>query len=266
MFRAIRFEQRFGFSIGKLTAGLIDNAIKMDFFKRLHGQRLFSELRQILQEENPTATIVRLEEYGMLKIIHPSMEGRQNLEPVFKAVKKVLVWYDLLFIEEPYIKWTVYFMALTRHFDRKTVHEICTRFELAPRLRTLFYRHRFEADRCLYNLERNLPKKNSTIYNRLHGLKVELLLYMMAMTSKESVKRAISRYCTKLRFVKLTITGKDLKRLGLKPGPVFREILDAVRDARLNGRVKTAQDEYDFVEEYMKRSKLNSIGLFAHEH
>ena len=37
VFRAIRFEQRFGFSIGKLTSGLIENAVKLDFFKNLSG-------------------------------------------------------------------------------------------------------------------------------------------------------------------------------------------------------------------------------------
>jgi len=261
VFRAIRFEQRFGFTIGKLTAGLIDNAIKMDFFKRLGGHRVFSELRQILEEDNPAAAILRLKDYNLLNVIHPSIEASKNLEPSFKAVKKVLAWYDLLFMEEPYIKWRVYFMALTRHCDRETVQEICIRFELAPRLQALFGKLRFEADRCLYSLERKLPKKNSTIYNRLHGLKIELLLYMMAMTANEPVKRAISRYCTKLRFVALTISGKDLKQFGLKPGPVFRQVLDAARDAKLNRKIETPQDEHVFVKSYIRRNKLNSTGL-----
>ncbi len=260
VFRAIRFEQRFGFSIGKLTAGLIDNAIKMDFFKRLGGHRVFSELRQILKEENPAATIVRLQDCNLLKVIHPSIDANKNLETSFKSVKKVLAWYDLLFMEEPYIKWPVYFMALTRHCDKKTVQKICSRFELAPRLKTVFCRLRFEADRSIYSLERKLPKKNSTIYNRLTGLKIELLLYMMAMTLKEPVKRAISRYCTKLRFVALSLSGGDLKQLGLKPGPVFRQVLDATRDAKLNGKIETWQDEYTFARRYINRNKLAPTG------
>jgi tRNA nucleotidyltransferase (CCA-adding enzyme) len=63
VFRALRFEQRFGFTIGKLTAGLIDNAVKMDFFKRLSGRRVFTELRLILEEDNPTPAIRRLQDY-----------------------------------------------------------------------------------------------------------------------------------------------------------------------------------------------------------
>ena len=60
VFRAIRFEQRFGFMIGKLTSGLIENAVTMDFFKRLSGRRVFSELRQIFEEENPAPAVIRL--------------------------------------------------------------------------------------------------------------------------------------------------------------------------------------------------------------
>ena len=37
VFRAVRFEQRFGFRIGKFTEGLIKNALKVDAFKRLPG-------------------------------------------------------------------------------------------------------------------------------------------------------------------------------------------------------------------------------------
>ena len=60
VFRALRFEQRFGFTIGKLTSSLIDNAVRMDFFKRLAGKRVFTELKLILKEENPVPILLRL--------------------------------------------------------------------------------------------------------------------------------------------------------------------------------------------------------------
>jgi len=64
VFRAIRFEQRFGFAISRLTAGLIQNAVSMDFFRELSGTRMFNELQLILQEENPAAAIARLNDFG----------------------------------------------------------------------------------------------------------------------------------------------------------------------------------------------------------
>jgi tRNA nucleotidyltransferase (CCA-adding enzyme) len=252
VFRAIRFEQRFGFTIGKLTSGLIENAVKMDFFKRLSPRRVFAELRQILEEQNPTAAIIRLNEYDLLNVIHPSIILSKELIALFNSVKKVLSWHDLLFLEEPYIKWAVYFLALTRHCDKNTIDEICMPIELAPRYRKIFCKDRFEADRCLAWMERNQPVNNSTLYQRLSVFKIELILYMMAATKQEKVKRSISNYFTRLRHIDTSIKGKDLKKMGHEPGPVYREILQAVLDAKLNGQVKTRSDELVFVKNYVQ--------------
>jgi len=252
VFRAIRFEQRFGFSIGKLTSGLIDNAVKMDFFRRVSGRRVFAELRQILEEENPTSAIIRLHEYALLPVIHPSIELTKELVALFDSVKKVLSWHDLLFLEEPYMKWAVYFLALTRRCDLETIRKICDRIEIAPRYRSIFTKDRFDADRCMHWMERHQPLANSTLYHQLTGFKIELILYMMAATKYENIKRSISKYFTRLRHIQPAVTGKDLLAMGLDPGPVFKEILHAVLDAKLNGQLKTRNDELNFVKEYVQ--------------
>jgi poly(A) polymerase len=38
------------------------------------------------------------------------------------------------------------------------------------------------------------------------------------------------------------ITGEDLKQLGIPPGPAYRELLDAVRDAQLEGAIATRDE------------------------
>jgi tRNA nucleotidyltransferase (CCA-adding enzyme) len=252
VFRAIRFEQRFGFSIGKLTSGLIENAVKMDFFKRLSGRRVFAELRQILEEETPLAAIKRLDEYDLLNVFHPSITLNNYMISLFNSVKKVLSWHDLLFLEEPYMKWAVYFLVLTRRCDKETADEISMQIELAPRYKKIFCKERFEADRSILWMERNLPTKNSTIYKRLAVFRIELILYMMAATEHERVKRSISNYFTRLRHIDTSVKGKDLKKMGLEPGPIYREILQAVLDAKLNGQIKTRNDELDFVKDYVR--------------
>jgi tRNA nucleotidyltransferase (CCA-adding enzyme) len=252
VFRAIRFEQRFDFSIGKLTSGLIENAVKMDFFKNLSGRRVFAELRHILEEENPLAATTRLNEYNLLSVIHPSIVLNQGMISLFNSVKKVLSWHDLLFLEEPYMKWALYFLVLIRFCDKKTTSEICQRIEIAPRYRPIFCKERFEADNCISWLERNLSAKNSAIYQRLSVFKIELILYMMAATKNEMAKRSISNYFTNLRHIHTSIKGGDLKKMGLEPGPIYREILEAVLEAKLNGRLKTRTDELSFVRNYVR--------------
>jgi tRNA nucleotidyltransferase (CCA-adding enzyme) len=253
VFRAIRFEQRFGFSIGKLTAGLIENAVKRDFIKRLGGRRIFTELRLILEEENPTPAIIRLQDYQLLEVIHPDIRMNNSQISLLNSTREVIAWHDLLFLEESYIKWAVYFMVLIRNCDMRTTRAICERLELAPRYRKIFLKDRMAADVTLNRLERNLPNDNRSLHKQLSGLSIEMILYMMVCAHSRDVKRAISHFVTKLRYVTITVSGNDLMRYGLKPGPVFREIMQRVLEAKLDGLLKTRDDELRFVENHLNK-------------
>lgn len=251
-FRAIRFEQRFDFTIGKLTANLIKNAVQMDFFKRLSGRRTFNELRLILEEENPVPAVRRLHDFDLLKIIHPDLKPTKKFLDQLESVKNVLAWHDLLFLDGAYMRWSVYFMVMLRRFDRKTTEEICARLELPPRVRSIFINDRFAADRTMFRLSAMISHlKNSRLYRELTGYRTELLLYMMAVVRKEPVKKAISLYFTQLRETEPGIEGKDLKKMGIPPGPIYRKILDEVLDARLNGQVKNRPEALEFARKYV---------------
>ncbi|HJO62538.1 MAG TPA: polya polymerase, partial [Desulfobacterales bacterium] len=169
----------------------------------------------------------------------------------FSSVKTVLSWYDLLFFTESYIKWAVYFLALMSQFDMTTSEEICKRLELAPRYTTIFLKERLKAEKSLLWLERNQQLTNSTLYKELYGIKTEIILFMMAVTKHKKVKQSVSHFFTKLKYIRPSIRGKDLLKTGIEPGPIYREILQAVLDAKLNGKLKTQQDELNFMRRYV---------------
>ncbi|MFP4573614.1 MAG: CBS domain-containing protein [Desulfobacterales bacterium] len=258
VFRAIRFEQRFGFTIGKLTAGLIENAVKMNFFKRLSGRRVFSELCHILKEENPIPALIRLEDFDLLKVIDPSIRANDRLRSMLDSARSVLAWYDLLYMEDDYRKWVVYFLVMVSHADREKAEKICGRLELAPKYTRIFVHEREEAEHCLYKLGQQLPVKNSELYETLSGFTTELLLYMMAATGREEIRKAISFYVTDLKDVKISVRGKDLKQLGLSPSPLFGKIIRRLLHEKLNGRIETRQEELE-----MARRLVEGEGLIV---
>jgi len=252
VFRAIRFEQRFGFTIGKLTNGLIENAVNMNFFQGLSGRRVLGELKQILEEDNPVPAIIRLNDFDLLKFIHPSIQFDNQLIFILNSVKQVLAWHDLLFLDESYMKWIVYFLVLIHACDSQSSEEICKRFELAPRYRKIFCTERFAAEKCVQELARGLPLPNSELYRKLSEFRTELILYMMAITRQEKIKKAISHFFTDLRRINVSLKGRDLKKMGVAPGPIYREILQAALDAKLNGKLKTHKDELAFARKYVQ--------------
>ncbi len=247
-FRAVRFEQRFNFKIGKLTDGLIKNAVKMNFFKKLSGPRIFTELRYILEEKNPVAALLRLMDYDLLTVLHPHLTyNKKHLISMLESAVKIIAWHDLLFLEEPCMNWLVYFMVLLRQLGRQMADEICERLRFPPKTRQMLIKDRLNAETVLHELEYHLPDQNSVLYEHLNVFKPELILYMMVITNNEETRKAISHYYTQLRDIRISLKGADLKALGIKPGPVYRKILKSVLDAKLNGLLKTRKEEMDYV-------------------
>jgi tRNA nucleotidyltransferase (CCA-adding enzyme) len=248
VFRAVRFEQRFGFQIGKFTSGLIENAVRMDFFRELSGRRLFSELCQILDEDKPIMALRRINQFNLLKVIHPHIVYNSALEALLYSVEKVLTWYKLLYLEEPCQGWMVYLLALMRSFDKGDAEALCNRLELTPRYRKILIPEKAKADDFLKWMVPSQILKNSELYRKLRPFHTETLLYIMASTTRDSTKQAISNYITQLRSIKTLLDGRYLKEKGVRPGPVYREILESLLDARLNGEVTTLLDEVEFVQ------------------
>ena len=89
--RAIRFEQRFGFKIGKLTLALIKNAVKINCFKELSGRRLFLELKLILREPDPIKAIERMDELDLLKFVFPEVQLTKGVKGLLEEIRKVIV-------------------------------------------------------------------------------------------------------------------------------------------------------------------------------
>ncbi len=255
VFRALRFEQRFGFTIGKLTSSLIDNAVRMDFFARLAGKRIFTELKLILKEENPVPILLRLKSYNLLTVIHPEIKIEGDFINLLDTAKKVTNWHDLLFFDQTYERWVVYFMTIIRHCNLETTRKMCEHLNIAPKYESMFAETRCSVERPLMQLEKDAPMTNAQVYNTLKVYQTEIILYMMICTTSKRAKKRISNYHTQMRNVTISISGKDLMSMGLPPGPVYGKILQATLEAKLNGKVKTREDEFAFATQFIKEAR-----------
>ena len=246
VFRAIRFEQRFAFHIGKQTQGLMKNAISMGFLEQLSGTRLFTELELILREENPLSMLERMAEFNLLAVLHPRLRYDAAIKALLTRVSEVVNWFDFLFLDVQYATWMVYLLGLADQLEMKGLEELTKRLALPPRYRKKLIEGSAQGQTVLRQARRKRlsPKE---IYTLFKPLPVEVLLYMMAKAEEKEVQKAISLFFTQLNAMKVSLRGKDLKDLGIKPGPLYREILDALLLCRLEGRIKTKEDEMKYV-------------------
>ena len=255
VFRAIRFEQRLNFKIARHTEDLIKNAVRMEFLEKLGGRRLLAELVQILKEKEPLRGIGRMASLGLLRFIHPNIELTPSMQGTLEEVRYVVSWFDLLYLERPYERWAVYFLTLCEALSEDQFWGTCTRLAVSEHYKERLVEMRKQGEELIGTMERKLARQerleNSEIYFILRGLPVEVLLYQMAKSRSSEVKRCISLYFTKLHGVRTQIGGADLKRLAVEPGPLYRELLDAVLSAKLNGLVVSREDEMKLVRELL---------------
>ena len=62
-------------------------------------------------------------------------------------------------------------------------------------------------------------------------------------SGSERVRVRLKLYEVELRHVRPVLDGAYLKSLGLTPSPLFSRLLNAVRDARLDGEIQTVEEE-----------------------
>lgn len=242
VFRAVRFEQRFGFRIGKLTESLIKNAIKIDVFQRLSGKRLMGELTQLLEEERALDCLLRLRDLKLLYTLSPHLRLEPKDVALLEAMDEALAWHRLSFLDRPVRVWLVRLLALCDPLDAEQMAAVCARLSLPARLSEEILTMRQQAVDALNRFQRG-PTPASAIYALLMPLKPEYMLLIMAKAGLEQAKKAVSKYLTSLRQVRTELTGQDLKEMGLTPGPVFRTILDRLLAARLDGEVADREGE-----------------------
>jgi len=256
IFRAIKFSNRFGFKIGKVTSNLIKNAIKIDCFKNLSGLRVLSELKQIFEEENPIPAIKTMEKYGLNKVIHKDFSFIPNTYQLLESVNKILSWHDLLYVNEQYPRWAVYFMALLNRCSYSVCEQICIRLNMPLKEQNILLEGRLKAEKQLIVIENSLDYSVQELYWALINFKTEYILYAMALTKNENTKKAISKFYTHQKNIKPYIQGRDLLKIGLKPGKLFSTVLNKVLDAKLDGKLKTKKQEIQFVTDFAKKNKL----------
>ncbi|MBN2467753.1 MAG: CBS domain-containing protein [Deltaproteobacteria bacterium] len=247
IFRALRFEQRFGFAINKETAKLIQNAVRMDIPLRLSGHRIFGELQLILEEGNPPSIIRRMADFDLLRFFHPRLAFTTEMEILMESIREVLHWFELLFLTEKWEKWRVYLLGMADGLPEEGPDEFGERFAFLRKNTRKVLSERVAAQCALSKLQGENAVTNSAVYETLHVLSTEALLYIMAKTTQQRIKKVISNYITHLRFAESILTGEDLKKMGLAPGRLYKQVLDSLLRARLDGKVRTREDEIRFV-------------------
>ncbi|MFA5700809.1 MAG: CBS domain-containing protein, partial [Desulfuromonas sp.] len=131
--RAIRFEQRLGFTLGMQTRQLLASAVQTGFLERVSPLRLFNELRIILSEAAPLDALVRLDELEVLGEISPHLQLNPVTHRYCEQAGRVVNWFELLYTGEEFSPWMVYFLCLSGDLTPVDMAHLCQRLQIPHR-------------------------------------------------------------------------------------------------------------------------------------
>jgi tRNA nucleotidyltransferase (CCA-adding enzyme) len=245
--RAARFEVRFGFHLSRHAEQLARNAVQMGLLEKLAGIRLTTELQLTLQEARPFAILQRLDQLGVLKAIHPRLTLPPETEQRFRRVGEVLTWYGLLYQESAPASWVVYLLALLAERRSTEARAILRRLNPPPRIAATLSRDLTRLRTLVRQFQQARELPPSRVYRWLVDASLECILALMARMERAEVRKAIGDFLTTSRQVRPILRGNDLRALGIRPGPIYRDILNSLLYARLDGHVQSRDDELRFV-------------------
>jgi tRNA nucleotidyltransferase (CCA-adding enzyme) len=252
MLRAVRLEQRLGFQIEERTEELINNALPM--IDRVSGERIQHELISILQEDEPEPSLCRLQELNILQKIHPALHCDDWLSAKYRLVRQhaaAPVCAKAVGSDGQDWKTGTYLALLAFRLPPSEVEAVAKRLKIhGAEAATL--RQVAELRDRIPGLQK--PQRPSSLYRLLAPYSDQALSVLWIAVDEPPARQEIERFCHTLRYVEPAIDGHYLKeQFKLPPGPVYRQVLDAVRDARLDGEISSLEEEKELVERILKK-------------
>ena len=230
IFRAIRYETRYGFEIEPETLAAI-NKEALKVLQSLSGERLRNELDLILDEDEAARMVLRVASLGVLDAIHPTMpEFNQDYAEYLEMDAHLDVQADRRAMG--FILW---FMDLSE----EDIFLLVNRLDFSNEM-SLNVWAGAQLKRSLVHLIGARPSEWTYALEKLPLLAI----FAVYLISREN---ALLSYISIWRHVRPRTTGNDLKAMGLPPGPRFSEILIRLRSAWLDGEVSNESQEKELL-------------------
>lgn len=244
--RAVRFEQRFNFSIEPRTQHLLFEAV--DQLRSITGERLRHEIDLILSEEKAGQMFERMQGLGILSNIHPALTWDVNQTSAMNTLLKEqapetwnmrgILWGYPLHRVLGYCFWL---MKLTE----KDLDEVSSRLRIPANIHKIISQaHQLQT--TIHSLPGNDP---SVITNILDGFNPAAILCVSTFSGSAAEKAIINKYMTNWRNIHPSIDGRYLAKIGLPPGPGYKVILEKLRGAWLDGKIDSLEKEKEVLKE-----------------
>jgi tRNA nucleotidyltransferase (CCA-adding enzyme) len=250
IYRGVRFAVRFGFEFESQTQEYIRYAINSGVYDRTAQEnsrtpalqtRLKTELKHILEAPYWKSALQLLDNLQALQCIHPTLTLDAELLRQLRLLERCLQRFDP---QPTLIHWQMRLEALIAHlaptYRVKVAHNLQLQEDSIQRLQNLA--------QAQAKVIESLPhcQRPSQAVHLLRKYDLPTLI-LIALQSPRSLRRQTWHYLTVWANIQPILNGNDLKELGYKPGPQYRQMLDDLLAATLDKVVRNRTEAEAFL-------------------
>ena len=232
--RAVRYEARFSFGIEEGTLALLKR--DLSYLDTISGARLRHDLLRLLAEDEPERGFLRCQELGVLPAIHRSLRFDGELADAFRQARETA---------QAGPQPELYLGLLGARLSPADAQAVALRLALSKRQRQAL-EGAAELAFLLPWLSR-ADVRPSQVVERLEPYPLPAVQAWALVASRSAAGEKLARYLEGWRYVKSSLDGRALERLGVKRGRAMGDVLRLLRRARLDGQASSRQEETDLV-------------------
>jgi len=258
IFRALRFKTRLGFGFEKHTERKIREAIDYEVSKKIEPIRIYNELELILKEPSVCETIRELEKYSLFEFISRDVIFTDTLKKMALRASKYLLKLEKRFAGHHRPERTIIFLAiLLLGMASDKIKTLLLDMHVMKSVREKI----LEASERLLIIQTEYLKiedaggvklSDSNIYRLFNSRSDEFMIIFMAAMGNAHAYRAAVKYIFEISKIKPSVNGDMLKNMGLKPGPVFKIIIDKIAEKKAAGDLKNHADEIKYAKKLIE--------------
>jgi tRNA nucleotidyltransferase (CCA-adding enzyme) len=246
IFRAARYAARLGLRPDAWTAGCQAWALSLVPYPALSGPRILAELARILAERSPEIALVRLGVAGAFRLLDPRYRFRRLTRARIAALPSALAWTRAHALDVAPVELLL--VALLCEQEAAIVSSALRRLDFSGDPLARLTRAISEAPALADAVLR--AARESARARVLRG-RSALELGALALGGPETVRQHVAWFGEAGR-TRAALKGDDVIALGVPAGPSVAAVLEALRDARLDGDVRARSDEEAFVRRWTR--------------
>jgi len=250
MFRGARYATRLGLTLDGWTAACQALALRLGPYPVLSGQRIAAELERILDDARPDVTLRRLGAAGVFRLLDPRYRFTRATTARVDALPMAWTWarsrgldvtrlelaLQAVLAEQPAEVAAAALRRLGRSGEplARAARALQTGRDIGPRLGT---------------------SAAGAARARLLRDRGDVELAALWLGGDTAARAAVEWWVDTARGVRPALRGDDVVQLGVRRGPAVAEVLDDLRDRRLDGAPGDRDAEIEYVRHWLAARK-----------